>query len=247
MDTQKNILLGLLAIRLQGGHLPDKHPDLRTFKKGLEEAREQGLVEEKQIIQQVPNASGKLVRKTTKVTGLTHKGEDYLRELGSTEVQAAAVRAHFTALQDALEAEKAKLREEVLAAVTEKKKGKSEGADLDRLLKDLGGLIGKLSDCLGRLEKAVQPTEESPALAKLEAAFAEFGNKVAGIAAGELPPPLVVEVREPPAPPPDTHDPHGTGAPPAPVEMPPHVPSIDPGPLTDEEETAPEQPGGMPG
>lgn len=235
MDTQKNTLLSLLAIRLQGGHLPDKHPDLRTFKTGLAEAREQGLVEDKQIIQQVPNATGKLVRKTTKVTALTHKGEQYLRELGSTEVQAAAVRAHFAALQKSLDEEKAKLREEVLAALAEKKKAKGSGGELDRVLKDLGGLIGKLSECLGRLEKAVQPAEESPAVAKLEAAFADFGKRVEGIALGELPPPLVVEEREMPAPMPLLPEPHGSGEPPAPVEKAGPVPSIDPGPLSEEE------------
>jgi hypothetical protein len=159
------VLLVLLAVRMQGGQAPATGDLLKPLKAGINLAREKGLLSETTASLPSTNKAGKTIMKKTAVLALSEQGENFLRQAASPE-----------SLQKGLEADRLALREEILKAVSAKGgKGKMD------LAKEWAGLTKAVTDLAKRLEKveaALQNQGQEGLVEKIDQAFASLQKRL---------------------------------------------------------------------
>lgn len=164
MDNDQ-VLLVLLAVRMQGGQAPATGDLLKPLKTGVKLARDKGLLTESTASLPSTNKAGKTTVKKTVVLGLSEHGENFLRQNASPESLSATAAGQMQAL-----------REEVLKAVYAKGgKGKTD------LSKEWAGLAKAVSDLGKRLEKvetALQNQGQEGLVEKIDQAFAALQKRL---------------------------------------------------------------------
>jgi hypothetical protein len=179
VSSDPKLLLSLLAVRLLGGKsVPATDDTLKALKKSVDNAVQDGLLQKGETRVATTTKTGKASSKKVAVIGLTPQGEELLRQTAAPEVYAATQSGQLTALQQTLEADHQRLREEVLAALSEKK-GKGDPA---KLQKDLDGLSKKIEQLTKQLEKlgaALGAGDDGSALlAKIDQAFSGMRERL---------------------------------------------------------------------
>jgi hypothetical protein len=170
VEPDTKLLLSLLAVRLLGGQsVPAASAELKGFKDSIKQAKERGLLKEEKV--KLPTVkAGKTKMTATAVLGFTEEGESYLHQSCSNEVLASTTSGHLMALRQNLEADRKALREEVVATLSAKAKGKGDGS-LSKELQALSKTVSDLAAKLHKLESAVQGGPDDKILAKIDQAF----------------------------------------------------------------------------
>jgi hypothetical protein len=185
VENEPTVLVALLAIRTLGGRsAPTNHAVVKALKAPIKHAIEKGLLKEDTLTEQVP-VEGKKKPKTvkTKVVGLTEEGERALRAAGDPDALAAThgrmMATEVEALRRGLDADRAALKQEVLASLASH--GKDKGAD--KFHNDVAKIVkalDKLSVDVRELQEK-QPKGDGGAddlMAKIDAGFASLGGKL---------------------------------------------------------------------
>jgi hypothetical protein len=143
---------------------------LKPLKKSLQEAKEKHWIEEAKIGVAATTKTGKTTMKKTPVLHLTEEGMRFLQEASSPEVLAATTSAHFSALTQGLEADRRKLRDDVVAFLagqgTRGEKG-SLAKELAEVSKAVTGLAGRIQ----KLEALLQGGVDDRVLLKIDEGF----------------------------------------------------------------------------
>jgi hypothetical protein len=114
----EQVLLVLLAVRMQGGQAPATGDLLKPLKDGVKLAREKGLLTETTVKLPSTTKAGKTTMKKTSLLALSEQGENFLRQHANPEALNATAAGQMQALQKSLEADRLALHEEVLKAVS---------------------------------------------------------------------------------------------------------------------------------
>src|ERR1017187_9613677 len=114
MTADPQLLLVLLAVRMQGTNASAKLDVFKKLKPYLADASAQGLVKEEKIEVSVVE-KGKTKKKKVAVINLTESGISYLEAHGGLAAQGAAVAAKSRELEQQLKADRDALRAEILA------------------------------------------------------------------------------------------------------------------------------------
>jgi hypothetical protein len=170
VDTDSNVLLALIAVRMAGaGGLSAKADAARILKKPILTAAERGLLAEADVPVPAPTAKEPDKTKTTKGYTLTDAGERLLRDAtapGAAEAAATAARAEVrrraeveqrkevAALLQRLDADRAALRQRVESALPKKAKGE-DAAKIQREVEKLARAVVGIADRLQKLEHAL--------------------------------------------------------------------------------------------
>jgi hypothetical protein len=173
MESDPEVLLALLAVRMQGADAPAKLGIFTKLKPYLKAALNQHLVKEEKI-EVIVTGKKKTTAKSEAVINLTDEGEKYLEAHAGAAAQAAAIHAQAHKFQQQLQADRAGLREELLASV----KSKAKGIDPSKEIAALAKKLDELAKQLAALEAKVKPTDESDPLARIDAAFAKLDQKL---------------------------------------------------------------------
>jgi hypothetical protein len=172
----EQVLLVLLAVRMQGGQAPAGKGVLSSLKAGVQLAREKGLLTESTVKLPSTTKAGKTTMKNTAVLALSEQGENFLRQHANPEALNATAAGQMQALQKSLEADRLALREEILKAVSAKGgKGKTD------LGKELTGVVKTVTDLGKRLEKveaALQHQGQEGLAEKIDQAFASLQKRL---------------------------------------------------------------------
>jgi len=177
--VETDLLLALLAVRLQGGRsVPAKSDALKSFKTSIAKAKSRNYLREQTIKVSVTNKTGKLTKKAMAVLDLTEEGERFLEQQAGPEAVAATTTAHLTAIRQDLEADRQTLRSEVLAALSSKGKEKGEGSA--KALSALSKAVAGLAEKLQKLEAGLQQGDEAKILSHIDQAFAALTAKLTG-------------------------------------------------------------------
>jgi hypothetical protein len=175
VDADPQMLLVLFAVALQGGkNVPVGDEPFKTLKKLVAKATEQGLIGEHKVDMQVTGKTGKVSTKKVAVLSLTDQGQSMLQRAGSPETRAAIAAGQQAQLVQNLDADRAALRQEVLAAV----KSKAKGPNPAKLLADVSKMIAQLAERVAKLEAALAGASDDALLARIDAAFAGLRQKV---------------------------------------------------------------------
>ncbi len=151
MDTDPNLLLALLAVRLLGGHAaPAGAEAIKALKKFVKDATDKGLLKEDTVTETVPVEGGKPKSKKVAVIALTEAGEQALRKAASSETLSATQSGHLHALRHRLEADLEALKGEVKTRLAASGKGEK---DEDKVTKELGKLSQAVHDLVGKVGK----------------------------------------------------------------------------------------------
>jgi hypothetical protein len=193
VEADPQVLLVLIAVRLSGKRpAPVAAEPFKMLKKPLQLAKDQGFVVESEVA--TTDKKGKPAKKLVAAIDLTPKGEALLQSSAGPDVQAAIAAQEKAALRQALEADRAALRQEVVAALFAKSKGKTDPA---KAIADLSKTVGQLAEKLGKLEATMQSGSDDALLARIDQAFAALQLKVAATTASPVP---SSHVAAPPAP-----------------------------------------------
>ena len=174
VNTDPQVLLVLLAVRMQGGQAPAATEIFKGLKTGLKEAREQGLVAESTVPMSVTSKAGKTTVKKTAVLTLTEQGEMRLRQAASPEALAATGAGQLQALQKSLENDRLTLRDEVAKALAKKETKGDPGKEIAALAKSVATLLEKVQ----KIETAFQSQSDAGLLARIDQQFALFQQKL---------------------------------------------------------------------
>jgi hypothetical protein len=170
VEADPQVLLALIAVRLSGKRpVPAADEPFKMLKKAVQLGKEQGLIVESEV---------KPDKKKIRVLDLTEKGEALLQASASPEVQATLAARQKAALVQTLEADRKSLREEVIAAVAAKSKGKA--GDTTKVVADLAKTVQQLADKLEKLEAALESQSGDAVLAHIDQAFAALQQKLGG-------------------------------------------------------------------
>jgi hypothetical protein len=172
------VLLVLLAVRARGGRAPATAEEFKALKKAVALARSQGWIEEQQAEITITSKAGKATKKKAPVLSLSAAGNQVLHQAANPEALAATASQNAQNLHKALENDRQTLRQEVLAALSAKGKGKGTAdpaKDLQAIIKNLT----ELSKRLENLEKALQRSADTEILAKIDRAFDALQAKLA--------------------------------------------------------------------
>jgi hypothetical protein len=203
METDPNLLLALLAVRILGGQsVPAGAPTLKGFKEAIRTATERQLLEEAKAGVPSTNKAGKTTMKKIAVLNLTGEGERFLYASAPPEAFAATAAAHLAGLRQSLEVDRQRLRQEVLGALTAKggaKGGASPAKDIGQLAKTVAGLSARLE----KLEAKLQGGADEQVLARIDQAFATLTTRLERSLPTSLPGPSPSTKHEPVAP---THE-----------------------------------------
>lgn len=189
--TDSNLLICLLALRQFGGKNVPAKQDLfaKGLKPVLKSAVEQGLVSADKMSVTSVGTNGKAKVSKVDVLNLTDAGEAILQRSADPEALAATRRGELVAFRQQLEADREKLRTDILASLPSTGKGKP-----DALAKDLSALTKSVQDLAKRLEKVeerAQGPNPSDILNRLDAAFAQLSARLGGVAGVPSPAPAV--------------------------------------------------------
>ena len=180
MEADPQVLLVLIAVRLASKRpVPAASEPFKMLKKPLQFAKDQGLVVETQVA--TTDKKGKPAKKLVASIDLTPKGDALLRSSAGPDVQAAIAAQEKAAIRQALEADRVALRQEVVAALSAKSKGKT--GDPAKAIADLSKTVSQLADKLGKLEATLQSGSDDALLARIDQAFAVLQQKVAATTA----------------------------------------------------------------
>jgi hypothetical protein len=180
VEADPQVLLVLIAIRLSGTRpVPAAAEPFKMLKKVLQAAKDGGFVVENEVT--TTDAKGKPSKKKTKILELTAAGESLLRSGAGPEIQAAIAAQEKAALVKALEADRAALRHEVVAALSAKPKGKTD--DPAKVIGELGKTVMQMAEKLATLETKLQARDDDAVLARIDQAFAVLQQKVGAVAA----------------------------------------------------------------
>ena len=180
MEADPQVLLVLIAVRLSGKRpVPVASEPFKMLKKPLQLAKDQGLIVESQVA--TTDKKGKPSKKLVASIDLTPKGEELLQSSSGPDVQAAIAAQEKAALRQALEADRVALRQEVVAALSAKSKGKT--GDPAKAMAELSKTVSQLADKLGKLEATLQSGTDDALLARIDQAFAVLQQKVAATTA----------------------------------------------------------------
>jgi hypothetical protein len=184
VEADPQVLLVLIAVRLSGKRpAPVAVEPFKMLKKPLQLAKDQGLVVESQVA--TTDKKGKPSKKLVAAIDLTPQGEALLQSSAGPEAQAAIAAQEKAALRQSLEADRAALRQEVVAALSAKSKGKT--GDPAKAIADLSRTVSQLAEKLGKLEAALQSGTDDALLARIDQAFAALQQKVAATTAAPVP------------------------------------------------------------
>ncbi len=163
-DPAPELLLALLAVKLHGGKdVPEKTESLKARKKFIQEAIAHGWLAKGEF--RPLNAKGKPGKAVIAIS-VTPAGDEYLQRSSSPEAAAVVAQARADEIRRAFEADRAALREQVLAAVepSGSKGGKKEFADLSKA-------VSALAERLAKLEAVVSGPSATDIFAKIDSAF----------------------------------------------------------------------------
>jgi hypothetical protein len=184
-------LLALLAVKLFGSKdVSDRSEALKGLKKQLEAAVEAGWLARGEI--RPLNSRGRPGRAVSTLS-VTSEGEEYLRRSAAPGSAAVLAQSRITELRQALEDDRAALREQVLAAV--KPPGKKtagpekSGNNLQKSVDDLLKKVTELADRVGKLESAAPADPTTAILAKIDSAFQALAARLPAGAASAPPQP----------------------------------------------------------
>jgi uncharacterized protein (DUF885 family) len=176
VEADPQVLLVLIALRLSSKRpTPANDEPLKTLKKPLQLAKDQGLIIETEVT--ALDKKGKPTKKTTRVVDLTERGAALLQTNASADVQAAMAARQQAALREQLEADRATLRQEVVAALSAKSKSKT--GDSAKVVADLAKAVTQMADRLAKLESTLQSGTDDALLARIDEAFAALQRKLA--------------------------------------------------------------------
>jgi hypothetical protein len=172
VETDPNVLLALLAVRLLGGRsVQAAEPLLKNFKGPVKKAVEGGLLQEGKGKITTTTKAGKPSSKQVAVLNLTDQGEQFLRQAADPALLAATNAGYLTSLRQSLEADRQQLRKEVQSALKPKGKGPDE-KKFEKELETLAKKVNDLAKQLQKLEAATQGADQSQVLTKIDQAFA---------------------------------------------------------------------------
>ena len=214
VQTDSNVLLTLLAVRLLGGHsVPAADPLLKNLKTGVKEAIEKNYLQQGKIKIPTVNKAGKTTNKNLDVFQLTEAGEQYLREAADSDTLAATRAGELIAHRQKLEEERTTFRrqlEEDRKRLFDELKGalkspgkNSAGGGIQKELSALAKKVDALAQQLEKLEKAAQGGDHSPILSKIDQAFTAMLERL-DRTLGAPPAPSVTPRSVPPAAPVDS-------------------------------------------
>ena len=174
MESDPQLLLVLLAVRMQGENPSAKLDIFKKLKPYLPTALEQQFIKQETIELTVVD-KGKTKKKKDAVINLTDAGKKYLETHAGSEAQAAAIAAQSQGLQKQLQADRDALRAEVKAALA----NKSTKSDAAAEIKALAVKMDDFAKRLANLESSVKPVSEDDLLGRIDQAFAGFDRKLA--------------------------------------------------------------------
>jgi hypothetical protein len=184
VEADPQVLLVLIALRLSGKRpVPAADEPFKMLKKVVQLAKDQGLLVESEVA--ATDKKGKPKKKTTRALDLTEKGAALLQSSASAEVQSAMAARQQAALREQLEADRATLRNDVVAALFAKSKAKS--GDPAKAVAGLAKVVKQVSEKLEKLESTLQSRTEDALLAHIDQAFAALQQKLAGAMAAPAP------------------------------------------------------------
>jgi hypothetical protein len=191
----EQVLLVLLAVRMQGGQAPATGDLLKPLKAGVKLAQEQGLLVEVEL---PSTTKGK--KKKPVVLAISQQGEAFLRQAASPEAISATAAGQVQALQKSLEAHREALRNLVKATLATKDKSKPTpnltqlNKEVDKVSKAVEKLepqLQKLSDTVTAIKSKLQNLETGDAanpsdglMAKIDQGFADLSARVEHFLAG---------------------------------------------------------------
>jgi hypothetical protein len=170
------VLLVLLAVRMQGGQAPATGDLLKPLKAGVKLARDKGLLTESTVKLPSTTKAGKTTMKNTAVLALSEQGENFLRQHASPEALNATASGQLQALQKSLESDRLALREEVLKAVSAK--GGKAKTDLGKELTGLAQTVTDLGKRLEKVEAAMKNQGQEGLAEKIDQAFASLQKRL---------------------------------------------------------------------
>jgi hypothetical protein len=159
-------LLALLAVKLLGGQgVPKKADALKALNKFIPQAVSAGWLVEGEV--RPLTKKGKPGAAVASLS-VTPAGEEYLRQSSSPETAAALAQARSAEVRRSVEADRAALRQQVLAAVKPSgEAGSKAGKDIAALSKAVSGIADRLT----KLEAALAGVPLDAVLAKIDDAF----------------------------------------------------------------------------
>jgi hypothetical protein len=174
VQTDSNVLVTLLAVRLLGGQsVPAADPLLKSLKPGVKEAVEKNFLQQGKVKVPTMNKAGKTTNKNVDVIQLTEAGERYLREAADPEALAATRAGELVTLRKNLEVDRKQFQDEVKAALKPQGKASGEGK-IQTELSALSKKVDALAQQLEKLEKAAEGGGDSAILNKLDQAFSSM-------------------------------------------------------------------------
>jgi hypothetical protein len=196
-------LLALLAVKLLGGKdVSDKAEAVKALKKFIQPAVEAGWLAKGELRPFDKKGNPKA---PVPVVSVTPAGEEYLQRSSAPEAAAVHAQLRIAELRKSLEADRADLREQVLAAVktTGKKAAKKAdgqekpGKNLQQSVDELLTKVTALADRISKLESAAPVDPTVAILAKIDSAFQALAAR---LSAGAAPTPPQPAAPTPPAP-----------------------------------------------
>jgi hypothetical protein len=176
VEHDPQVLLVLLALRMEGGQAPASGDILKGLKNGVKLARERGFVTDSTVSMPSTNKAGKTTMKKTSVVAMSEQGEAYLRQAASADVLATTGAGHLKALQKSLEADRLFLREEILKSVAPK--GSKAKSNLEKEWPGLAKAVEELRKRLEKVESALQNQGQESALERIDQAFASLQRRL---------------------------------------------------------------------
>ena len=173
MESDQQLLLVLLAVRMQGENASSKLDIFKKLKPYLSNAVERQFIKEESIDVTVVE-KGKTKKKKSPVINLTDAGKKYLETHAGAEAGAAAIAAQSNGLQEQLQADRETLRAEVKAALANKSATPGSAAEIKTLAVKMDDFAKRLS----KLEESVKPVSENDLLARIDQAFAGLARKL---------------------------------------------------------------------
>jgi len=179
VNSDPILLLSLLAVRLLGSKsVPAADDALKALKKGVEKAVEAGLLQKGETRLATTTRGGKSSTKKVAALDLTPQGEAFLQQAAAPEVYGATQSGLLTALQQSLDSDRQRLRDEVQAALSAKK-GKTDPAKVQKELEGLSKKVEQLLQQMAKLETTVRAGDDGSALlTKIDQAFAGMQTRL---------------------------------------------------------------------
>jgi hypothetical protein len=177
-----------LAVRqLGGGQAVPAKQDLFTkgLKKPLQTAVEKGWIRSDKADVATVGKTGKTKTARQDVLVLTPEGEQAMRQACSPEVLAAAQAGQLQAFKAGLEADRHRLRQDIVEALA--KKGKSPANPAVKEMTALSKMVSDLARRLEKIESHLNDNGADPVLQHFDQAFARLEARL-GQTASSLPP-----------------------------------------------------------